>query len=222
VREALLSMGFRRIAMANASAVLDKEDPEPSSDCVVCGSKEAFLDEMLEFEREIEDALRSIKARKPTYSKRVMMHLELLVTARKKKYFCGAGLGLAALSSDGEFFVCHRFVGDDRFRMGRLSETDRIVESGFVRQVGISHPKCVACWARHFCGGGCLHEGFQWERGIYEPSEQHCVQIKHCIELTIGLYARLDNEDREFVKQKFRAGLMHEGTDPKPLQEPTR
>jgi uncharacterized protein len=75
-------------------------------------------------------------------------------------YPCGAGGGYFSVATDGEWFACHRAVGDGRFALddGRggidAARQQRFLLDHHVERV----EPCRRCWARYLCSGGCHHE----------------------------------------------------------------
>lgn len=77
-----------------------------------------------------------------------------------RPYPCGAGAGYLSVDADGDFYACHRLIGDDGFAMGNIARglddeaRTRHLDRGHVDQ----QMPCKRCWARYLCGGGCHHE----------------------------------------------------------------
>jgi uncharacterized protein len=90
-----------------------------------------------------------------------------LITALKeihrgthRPYPCGAGGGYMAVSAEGGYFACHRFVDDPPGAMGSIDEgIDPARRAAWLaeRHVHRQQP-CVDCGARYLCGGGGHHE----------------------------------------------------------------
>ena len=74
-------------------------------------------------------------------------------------YPCSAGGGYFSVSSDGNWFACHRAIGNQAYHMGDNSGLDSARRSEFlkVRHVN-AHVECRRCWARYLCAGGCHQE----------------------------------------------------------------
>jgi uncharacterized protein len=70
---------------------------------------------------------------------------------------CGAGDNYVSVDAHGEYFACHRTVGDERFHFGAQPDAARRREFLAARQVDLQEP-CRSCWARYLCGGGCHAE----------------------------------------------------------------
>lgn len=73
--------------------------------------------------------------------------------------FCGAGINYLSVSTQGEFFLCHRFTEDQAECAGSLHTG---LNQEYLRRIaehrtGKAEP-CGSCWMRNFCKGGCFHE----------------------------------------------------------------
>jgi uncharacterized protein len=93
---------------------------------------------------------------------------------------CGAGRSYFGVGPDGGLFPCFRFVGIERFRLGRLpSGLDRTRTSAFIRGPGRRtgrRTSCRRCAAAALCGGPCfaVAEAF----GAGRPLDIHCAFIR--------------------------------------------
>lgn len=122
---------------------------------------------------------------------------------------CGAGLGYLALDADGQFFLCHRLAGVDRFRVGDL---DRGVDHARIRDclAAMATPRqddCRACWARSLCAGGCHHDNHLREDALGQAPGGACGFIRRWLEIGIGVYGALsrDPDNRVFAFLARRA-----------------
>jgi uncharacterized protein len=102
---------------------------------------------------------------------------------------CGAGYEYAAVSPDGGIYPCHQFVGVGAYRLGDVF--GGITNMGKVREFQAANihakPKCRACWAKYFCGGGCAANAYQHSGKIDEPDELYCALLKKRVECAIWL-----------------------------------
>ena len=75
-------------------------------------------------------------------------------------YPCGAGGGYHSVATNGDWFACHRAIGDQNYSLddgqGRI---DPVRQHQFLLERHVERVEpCRSCWARYLCGGGCHHE----------------------------------------------------------------
>jgi len=106
---------------------------------------------------------------------------------------CGAGLGYVAMDAEGAYFLCHRFAGNEAFRIGDIgSGIDHAKAKACLdEQAAPREDDCASCWARSLCGGGCHYENHQREAVLGLPQGGSCDFIRNWIELGIRTYGRL-------------------------------
>jgi len=119
---------------------------------------------------------------------------------------CGAGSGYLAVSSDGDLYPCHRFVGKDEYLMGDVF--DGISRPDIRDLFNSAHVnnkrKCLRCWARYICGGGCHTYAIEFNGDILKPYGIECELMKYRIELGAYIYAELADRYQEIMKQFYR------------------
>jgi len=106
-----------------------------------------------------------------------------------RPYPCGAGAGYIGVSADGDFFACHRFIGDERAALGSSTsgvDSCRQTEWLAQRHVDTQSP-CYSCWARYLCGGGCHHEVINRGRPACDFIRGW---LKHCLSVYVNLLER--------------------------------
>lgn len=120
-----------------------------------------------------------------------------------KNYPCGAGLGLFSVSHQGQLFLCQRFTGQDKYRMGDLENGfDPENLANFREKAEISQKEeCRHCWARTLCTGGCYHEACVRENDFLKPNLHYCRWIKRWIETGLEVYGRLSVHCPEYLNK---------------------
>ena len=116
-------------------------------------------------------------------------------------HFCGAGRTYFALSQDGDFYPCHRFVGMNEYRMGNVKEgLDNSMQRQFLNLTVDNRLVCSTCWARYLCGGGCWKHAVDKNGGLEIPDHEiTCKLIKHTIECAMAINSELRNEDTDIL-----------------------
>lgn len=126
----------------------------------------------------------------------------LLADPRPFDVHCNAGIHQYAVSTRGDLYPCHMFVGAEEMYMGNIFE-DRVLEGERMRQVrerllqaSKSAGGCSKCWSRNLCLGcvaRCYHESG-------DPSFQkraNCGGIRASLETVLGELAKVsESPDR--------------------------
>lgn len=118
---------------------------------------------------------------------------------------CGAGSGYLAVSSDGDIYPCHRFVGNDDFLMGDIFTgiKDQKISDMFLSAHVNNKKKCLRCWARYMCGGGCHAYAVDYNKDILEPYAIECELMKYRIKLGIYIYSEFIENFPEILSQYY-------------------
>ncbi len=100
---------------------------------------------------------------------------------------CGACHGAMAVAQDGTLYPCHRFVGMEKWALGRLADgpdPDRF--KAFWRDYRTAMKgMCGDCWAYRICGGPCPWEIARAD-GTFRMSTRHCEDT--CAWVRQGVY----------------------------------
>ena len=129
-------------------------------------------------------------------------------THRATRYLtqCGAGSGYLAVSSNGDIYPCHRFVGNDEYLMGDIFNGIKRPEISdlFVSAHVNNKKECLQCWARYICGGGCHAYSIEFNGDILRPYRVECEIMKHRIELGAYIYAELADRYHEILENFYQ------------------
>jgi uncharacterized protein len=102
-------------------------------------------------------------------------------------YPCGAGGGYFSVGSDGDWYACHRAIGDERFRLGSNAGLDADKRAIFLSERHVdAQTDCKSCWARYLCSGGCHQEA---ER----RSPESCDFIRRWLQFCLESYCELSD-----------------------------
>jgi len=105
---------------------------------------------------------------------------------------CGAGCSYVAIAPNGDMYPCHQFVGLDGFKIGNvdIGSYSRTIPIRFGDKNHIlEKPLCKSCWARYYCGGGCVAASIKYNNKIAVPHELSCEMQKKRIECALAIWA---------------------------------
>ena len=185
----------------------------PASDCLLtCETKNIksgrSLQNVLELlEQEANTWLKGIKTRDSQSLTQLKNTSELYLGLRaflhnSKKYFpCGAGLGLTGISSAGDVYLCHRFVGMDAYKLGNVFDK-HIDRDAYLKSPIAFVQECSDCPARHYCAGSCRYDNAASTGSVFKPPEEMCRLRRREFELSAYLSSRLDEADRTFLQEE--------------------
>ncbi len=202
VVEHLLNLGFGSVhvepAMGNETGLSISREDLPR----IKGQNE----EMAHF------MVRSVqKGRFFNYTDLVRFIRQTRVVRNRQAHYCGAGRTYFALSQEGDFYPCHRFVGMEAYQMGNLSEgMDLTLQRRILNLTVDDRPVCRECWARYLCGGGCWKHAVDAHGALETPDETvSCDITRHLIECALAVNSELDVSDQEILSD-----LYEENTEP--------
>jgi len=102
---------------------------------------------------------------------------------------CGAGGEYLAVAPEGTLYPCHQFVGNHDFIVGHVNTGIHKPEIG--RQFRNAHvlekEKCMNCWARFYCSGGCHANAWNFNRDLKKPYELGCELEKKRLECAVWI-----------------------------------
>ncbi len=105
---------------------------------------------------------------------------------------CGAGLEYLAVTPGGDLYPCHQFIGQKDFYMGNVHREQPVgaaVRQQFLHSQ-LQNKDCRQCWARFYCGGGCLAQAHKLNQSMRQPVHSTCAMHKKRIECAIYLNIR--------------------------------
>ncbi len=102
---------------------------------------------------------------------------------------CGCGNDYVAISPNGDIFVCHQFVGENKFKMGNVHEEtfDESLKINFINTHIYNKEECKNCWAKFYCTGGCASQNYSSNKNIMQPFDINCMIQKNKIKCAIAV-----------------------------------
>lgn len=184
--KALADLGFSQISVE--PVVLKPDEPHAINDSNV---EEAIE----EYDRLLGFMLERKKEGRPFNFFHFHIDLDNAPCLAKRALGCGAGVEYVAVAPDGSVYPCHQFVGDERFLLGNVLDTDGSGEVRLNDEIRrrfascniFTKEKCSKCWAKYYCSGGCAANAYKLNGSIDKPCEVSCRLLKKRTEIAIGM-----------------------------------
>lgn len=112
---------------------------------------------------------------------------------------CGSGTEYLAVTPWGDLYPCHQFVGQEEFLMGNVNEgiLRPDIRDRFKACSVYTREKCLDCFARFYCSGGCAANSYHFHGRIEDVYELGCELQRKRIECAIMIKAALAEEEGE-------------------------
>lgn len=106
---------------------------------------------------------------------------------------CGSGTEYLAVTPWGDFYPCHQFVGEEPFLLGNVDEgvIKKNLCTEFKQCNVYAKEKCMDCFARFYCSGGCAANSYKFHGNINDAYDIGCEMQKKRIECSIMIKAAL-------------------------------
>ena len=120
-----------------------------------------------------------------------MLDLDQGPCAIKRLKGCGCGNEYVAISTDGDIYPCHQFVGQEDYKMGSLNDGsfDTEMKKDFAGAHIYSKSDCKTCWARFYCSGGCNANNYFYQGDIRKSHTLGCEIERKRLECAIAMKA---------------------------------
>lgn len=203
-RDNLKKIGFKN-SFAEAVTLSDFSKENYNVDDLTTDQRK----ELLEYDKkEIDAFLIAIKKRNDLsdfLGSKYVIYLKQLLTKKKNTQYCGVSRSMRGIAVNGDIYPCHRFVGDNDFKLGNVNLKD---EAKSKEQYDIDfineHAQCKGCFAKYYCGGGgCIHNNYVKNGSITELDQEHCIKMHHKIKTLFSFYSSLNLEDRKYLAKKL-------------------
>lgn len=122
-----------------------------------------------------------------------MIDLQQGPCVAKRLSGCGSGTEYLAVTPWGDFYPCHQFVGEEGYLLGNVDTgitRDDICDEFKLCNV-YAKDKCMHCFARFYCSGGCAANSFKFHGSITDAYDIGCEMQKKRVECAIMIKAAL-------------------------------
>lgn len=127
--------------------------------------------------------------------------------------YCGAGIRSIAIDTNGDIYHCHRFVGDNNYKLGNIVEG---VDKNDIINMQMEYYNrlnklcdCKDCWAFNLCRGGCMHENLMEGNSINKTNHMLCNLRKAWYEISIALYAIICEMEPTLIEKIYGESLFN-------------
>lgn len=153
--------------------------------------KEHIRDILKEYERLACAYLERIKQGKPFRFYHFNINLYDGPCLYKRITSCGAGTEYFAVTSEGDLYPCHQFVGQPEFKMGNINSglDNCSMKKRFGEANIFTKDECRNCGAKLYCSGGCHANSYYSNEDIMRPEETVCEMQRKRIECAIMIEA---------------------------------
>lgn len=150
---------------------------------------EEFQPKMINFMRETENKI--INNEKPFYIP-FLAAINKIHFLNNRMLSCGVFRGTTAVSTDGGFYPCHRFVGMDGFNFGDVFSG---VSNNKIKKICDNLDKetieCNACFARYICSRGCIRDIASKNGQFINYDMRFCSIMKKNVYEFLTIYSKL-------------------------------
>lgn len=125
------------------------------------------------------------------------------ISKKVRRYrVCNTGVDYITIAANGDIYSCYKLLGLEEQRLGHVQEgfSPTAAWKIWTRHV-LQRPGCSDCWARFYCGGGCIADNYHLKGDFFEPLEENCEILQHLIKLSLWLYFELEEAVAGTLKQ---------------------
>ena len=178
--ETMLELGFNELSMEPVVG------PESDPSSLTAEDLPIVLDQ---YERLAELMLKRHREGKPFTFYHYMIDLKGGPCVYKRISGCGSGTEYMAVTPWGDFYPCHQFVGDEKFKLGNVWDgvTNKEIQSEFAACNVYTKPECKDCWAKLYCSGGCAANAYHATGSVNGIYKYGCELFKKRMECAIML-----------------------------------
>lgn len=186
--EHLIDLGFKEVAWALALNLIDKNDID------------YIIKEQNKLVKRVEDCIKAedyVRAKKYTTIYRTLKKFSTDGISTKG---CGAGNNIMTINIDGNVYPCHRFVGDDKMKLGNINSAESCYNPEFYENIGVgSFKQCENCIARNTCAGGCVNENYEYCEDLKVSPYEKCKYYKALTKECLQLYLKLNDTQKKYL-----------------------
>jgi len=194
--DAIIHLGFAEVGFAPLKS--GPEGAGPLHD----GDWTAYLDSLTTLaKRELQTALQGGRIKLTNFA----VALKQLHRGVCSPYPCGAGGGYFSVAANGDWYACHRAIGDKTFYVGDNHLMDPERRAQFLKDRHVhAQTECQRCWARYLCSGSCHQEATL-------RTHQSCDFIRDWLDFCLAAYCEISANRPDFFAAQRAAPILSAG-----------
>ena len=119
-------------------------------------------------------------------------HFKKIIFAKNNLMSCGAYEAATAISTDGKFYPCHRFVGMEGFDFGDVEKgVDKEKLMKQTNGLDMSTNKCLNCFGKYICQRACIRDIAKSKGFFISYDENYCNLLRETIDNSLIVYYKL-------------------------------
>jgi len=115
------------------------------------------------------------------------LYFRLLDNQQRLENFCGAGKTYLMVDAKNRLYTCPWDVGINQESVGHDEQYDMAKLTNYSKSL-IELNNCQTCWARHLCGGGCMHINREHTGDKHKKNSLFCKRTRSLILVAIMYY----------------------------------
>jgi len=133
-----------------------------------------------------------------------IMSLLRQMAKKTKALSCGAGYNSITVMPTGEILPCYQFYHDDKFLMGRITETDEIkfekIKEKFKTNFSDDSEDCRECWMKNQCTIHCKGFSYNSSGSLSSVAHVRCWLLEAAMKRLMYNIAKLKKDEDEYNK----------------------
>lgn len=135
------------------------------------------------------------------FDEKIMSHIKEGYNCNKE---CNLGLKNINVGTDGKFYPCMQFVGDDRYIIGDCEKgIDILARNRLINQAGVENEICKECSINRRCKHTCACKNYLTTKDINGLSPLICELERIIIEISDNMAEELYKQNSKLFIQKY-------------------
>lgn len=115
-----------------------------------------------------------------------------------KKYACGGGINIFAVTDNGNIFSCEHLAFDSKYAIGNIASG---INKKMLKEMQPSNVSsingCKKCWIKYYCSAGCFSEKILIGRHRQTLEKEECDLKRAYWDFILSMYVLLENQEKK-------------------------